>query len=170
MIGVRTFSVLTLAAAMMTPPAVSEGPILPADVVGDWRFQTERDYNDGRCTMSGAMTITGTNTADAYSCVFTAEETCMAIMLTQPEPGTADAPSYQEVERTFVSEQTCTAIVRGATLQIKSQLVSVEPNTSTYLPDNFTLVAPQADVMRGRLWFSRTVAPVRFDRDAQAVS
>lgn len=134
--------------------ADSEAPAetpTPVSLTGEWRFASEEGYNL-QCKMTGRMRITPvSHTPNAYECVFVAVEDC--------------SPRSH-----FTAKQICRASVEGDQVSIVSELVSVDPASYSYLPDNFVLQYKSSAVMEGTLWFGQTRAIIRFDRIVQAIS
>ena len=113
---------LTLAAAAAL---VANAFAAPADIAGDWSFQTKRLANG--CVIQGVMKITGTK--DRFVCSFSTKETCGDLV------GTA--------------EQTCTAKRNGAKLTIKSTVIKYNWPGGVYAPDDFDVTIVSGAYMKG---------------------
>lgn len=126
------------AAGQTTPP--DGGSI---DIAGDWSFRTTEPYNFG-CRMTGDVRLTPTVDPDIFECSMVAKENCPALGF-------------------FTATQSCTAERDAGALLITSEILSVEPSTGNYLPDNFSLTIESATRMNGDL-VSAIVTPATFFR------
>jgi hypothetical protein len=115
-------AVATLSLAQPKPAAA------PDPVLGNWRIKTGSFY--GGCTITGAIAIRATATANRYTCRFNTRQAC---------PGARDA----------TSEQTCTVTRSGDQVTISSTLVST--NAPGYVPDNWRLKVIDASRLEGDL-------------------
>jgi hypothetical protein len=140
-----TVTALTaLSGALFGAPAFSQ-PAKPqgastANVVGAWTFQTQT-YADG-CKMYGELVIQP-NASGKHICTFKTEEHCPDILAK--------------------AQESCTAQRNGATLAIKSTVLSVSPPNIGYDPDDFELKIENSARMTGMMRSFHS-APVEFYR------
>ncbi|ACT58825.1 hypothetical protein [Hirschia baltica] len=121
------------------------------NIAGAWVFETG-SYNQGRCNLTGRMTIMATPQPNAYTCEFTTYERC---------PG-----QYGEVE------QTCSLLIDGDEAAFVSQIENIvkqTPQPYGYAPDDWRLTIKSNDEMVGTLE-SASRAYVLFKRDSAPIS
>lgn len=138
-------------ALLMVAPAGGQTRDTRASITGQWRFDTA-PYgvnSDGTaCRMSGLMTIKR-NASGAYSCRFTARETC---------PHGA-----------WAAEQSCTGVRTGDKLELTATIIKLTPPNVSYAPDNWSLTIKSGSRMVGQLR-SADIAEVEFRRAEAVVS
>lgn len=138
---------LTLAAS-----AQSSDEAADVSITGAWSFET--DVYETSCQMTGSLTVRATAEDDIYEGDLRTLERCGYY---PPE-----FPGFRAVQRSRL-------IREGDQLTIRSEVVSVEPDTGGYWPDNFVLTVRASDLMEGQLR-SADIAGVRFFRSNPTIS
>lgn len=123
-----------------------------ADISGTWSFRTTDYYNFG-CRMDGQVVLQPTDEEGVYACFMVAEENC---------PGVGRG--------LYIARQTCQGDRNGAELRITSEVVTVNPPTTSYYPDNFSVTIIDDAEMLGRLLSYELDTSVEFYRGPGPVS
>jgi len=141
--------VLMAVAAM---PAQAKNGSDPADVLGNWSFQTS-PYRSGQCVMTGTMRLSPHPDDGRYMCELTAVEMC-------------------SMWGRSVVRQSCEARRFGNQVSIRSaieEMLESKFEGLIYVPDNFTLTIQSPQRMFGAL-VSAVTAPVEFRRASDGIS
>ncbi len=149
------FKACTLATLMLAAPmaaAQESGSADPADVLGNWTFQT-KSYRGGQCLMTGTMRLSSHPEEGVYKCELTAVEVC-------------------SLWGRSVVLQSCAARRFGNQVSIRSnieEMLEQKFEGLVYVPDNFTLTIQSPERMFGAL-VSAVTAPVEFRRSEEGIS
>jgi hypothetical protein len=137
------------AVVFMTSGALAQDARVSSDdLLGAWSFEAAPTY-DG-CSLTGEVFIRRGVTPDTFLCEMTAQDVCPNVW------------SYR-------AKENCTATRNGDKLTIESRLVTVDPSTDRYLPDDFDLLIIDGSNMVGELR-SAMIATARFFRSVGPIS
>lgn len=142
-----------IVASLAAAPAMANGKSQdPADVLGNWSFQTS-PYRSGQCVMTGTMRLSPHPDDGRYECELTAVEMC-------------------SMWGRSVVRQSCVATRFGDQVSIRStieEMLEAKFEGLVYVPDNFTLTIQSPQRMFGAL-VSAVTAPVEFRRASDGIS
>ncbi len=144
-----TRATFAAAAALAFAGAALAQDDLRPDILGSWAFEAAV-VHDESCTFTGEVLIRRGVSPDHFLCEMVANDVC---------PG----------NWAFRAEQTCTATRSGDQLSIQSRIVTLDPPSGNYLPDNFELRIVDGSLMLGELRSAMT-ASARFYRTMGPIS
>lgn len=132
----RSIQSLLMSGAMLLAvapaPALAQAEAAPDEsLAGVWVFQSAPFFGFGVTQeISGEMELIAAGDG-TYTCTLSVSD------------------RIPEEDVTIQTEQTCVAVREGDTLHIESTVISVEPNSYNYVPDNFTLTIEASCRMSG---------------------
>ncbi len=151
---------MVFALALCVSPIIAAAPVGAQstassnlrDLLGDWSVETTR-FGPDQCQLVGQMTLT-TDENGAMSCQLSLQQVCAT-----------------EGFGPFGSVQACDILAVNSAVLIRSEVLSLDPPDTPYLPDSFDLRLTTPNEMVGR-HLSPNYSNIRakFTRRAQTIS